>query len=295
MFNSKWALFSLVAICLAGGVYFFKYSDSTHQQPGLHNAAVISHKPNSAFETVVQLKSYEDDWCVSSEPSVDSETSAKTVYQEWAVSRNYAVEGRKDQIARYQQYDEVVLKSLGDQGDLIALSALVNSPRFSDQVKEWAARTAAVYGGTGDAMAHFSITNKGASTSLMRQGKAKEAKKAFLESVAWDEFSALRGDISLIENIAFTLSFDEMQSLEITEQDQAWVSARAKEIYNDLSQERSRRGLGGFDNSVPRAIVIDHAKFAAFAIEYYEVENQWFSKYFPPLKCLEENVGLLAK
>ena len=240
------------------------------------------------------MKNYEDDWCLSTELNSDARDVANSEHEDWAISRNHSIGERKSQIETYKHYDQGVLKTMGEQGDLLALSALVDSNSSSKDTKEWAARTAAIYGGTGDAMSYFSISNKGASTALMRQGKTKEAKAAFLESVAWDEFSALRGDISLIENIAFTLSFDEMKDVKITEQDEAWISARAKEIYFDLSQERSKLGLGSFDNSVPKVVEIDKAKLAMFTFNRYNGEKKWFSKYFPPSKCLEKSVEAVS-
>jgi hypothetical protein len=264
-------------------------SDELAKQVEATNSKVSSPDADQAGEPqdIPKLKDYDDEWCLSTDLTLEAQGLADQEYQAWIESRNHVVGDRASQVESFKGYSEKVLVELGEQGNLIALAAIVDLDSSSDELKNWAARQAAIYGGTGDAVAYFSIESKGLFKALMHSGNREEAKTALLESLAWDEFMALRGDVSLLENIAFILSFEGMDELEIHEEDDEWISQRAQEIYRELSEERSKLGLSPFDNSVPKVIEVENAKNVAFALAQYESSHQWISKYYPSSECSE--------
>jgi hypothetical protein len=237
-------------------------------------------------EEATKLISYDDDWCLSSDLDPQSKDLASYEYEQWATARNHIGEDRAEQVNRYNDYQPETLKLLAEQGDLLALSAIVLNPNTDHKERNWAARMAAIYGGTGSAMSHFSTSLKGKSAIQMSTGKKIEAKKNFLESVAWDEFSVLRGDLLLLDVIPFTLSLDSMSEMKITKEDEKLISQRAKEIYAELTQERLSRGLGEFDNSIPRVVAIESVAVAAYNIKRNSGDH-WYSKYFPTSRCVK--------
>ncbi|GGZ95887.1 hypothetical protein GCM10008090_00020 [Arenicella chitinivorans] len=236
---------------------------------------------------------YDEDWCLSTDLSDEGREQSENEYTEWAASRNHLDGDRVEQFNRYTSYDIEALKALGDQGDLLALSAIVANPDVTDELKDKAAWTAAVYGGTGSAMSHFSTKLKGEAVAQMVAGKKVLAKKTFLESVAWDEFSAMRGDTLLIETIPFTLALDSMKEIQITEADEKWITQRARELYSKLSEERILMGLGEFDNTIPKVVAVERYGVAAYSIANYE-QGEWYLKYFPPSECLDKRLELSA-
>jgi len=237
-------------------------------------------------EPTLKLVDYDDDWCFSTELNSDSRDLASTEYEQWAVARNHLDEVRAEQVNRYNDYQPQTLKLLAEQGDLLALTALVLNPNTPEDRRNWAARQAAVYGGTGSAMSHISTSLKGKSAMQMSQNKKEDAKKSFLESVAWDEFAIMRGDRLLLDTIPFTLSLDGMHEMEITKEDETWISNRAHQIYAELTQERILKGLGDFDNSIPKVVKIESVAAAAYNIGKNS-QNSWYSKYFPSSECVE--------
>lgn len=296
------------------GMYYFKFDNvsATNEAAVIQKAddhknnkiepPVVSVKKNSIPNTSVditedipKLKEYDEKWCLSTDLSQEGKNVADIEYEAWAISRNHLIGDRVNQVETFKYYDENVLKTLGEQGNFIALTAIVDSDKSHDDMKRWAALKAGAYGGTGDAVSYFSTVNKGRSKALMRSGKKEEAKRAFLESVAWDEFLALRGDISLLENIAFSLSFEGMKELKVTEEDEKWISLRAREIYSDLSKERALLGLDPFDNSVPKVVEVDNAKMVAFTMKQYKLSNKWLSKYYPTSDCVERRASALSQ
>lgn len=305
-------LLVIASVCV--GIYYFQLDDSSAKKEALLaqkkgeqknnkiEPSVISVTKSNAQSALTQssediptLKNYNDEWCLSTDLTQEAKSIADNEYEAWAISRNHLIGDRASQVENFKYYDTKVLKTLGEQGNFIALTAIVSSDKSSDDLKKWAALKAGAYGGTGDAVSYFSTMNKGESKALMRSGKKEEAKKLFLESIAWDEFLALRGDISLLENIAFTLSFEEMKELEVTEEDEQWISLRAKEIYRELSKERASLGLVPFDNSVPKVVEVDNARTVAFSMKQYELSNKWLSKYYPTSDCVERRLAAIQK
>lgn len=305
------SIFAVVVLLVCLGAYYFK---SDNDLPIIKKESIVKNqdeRKNNTIEPLVKsknvdstlvteqtdipkLKDYDEEWCLSVDLTQDAKNLADSEYKAWAESRNHVVGDRATQVESYKYYDRKVLEELGEQGDLIALAAIVDSDNFPEEIKAWAAKKAAIYGGTGDAVSYFSIQNKGLSKALMFSGKTEEAKNALLESIAWDEFSALRGDTSLFENIAFILSFEEMKELEISKEDESWISQRAQQIYSELSKERALLGLAPFDNSVPKVIEVDNARNVAFALKHYEVSNEWISKYYPSSTCVEKSLANMS-
>ena len=247
----------------------------------------------SINEAPIRLKSY-DDWCFANELTQSASTRADDEYYKWSAERNHNVGDRKQLLEAYKQYGLKPLKILGEQGDLVALAAIALNSDNSIELQDWAARTAAIYGGTGDALQHIPSTRKAKAASLLFRGLNEEAKKTFLEGMAWDEFMVLRGDTTLLETTPFLLSQDAYKDIEITKSDEEWVSNRAKEIYAEISEERLGLGLGEFDNSVPKSVEIENLASAAFAKNEYGAENHHM-KYFPENECLSKRISLTSK
>lgn len=255
---------------------------------------IEEHFDDVAIDTdQTQLKTYEEDWCFAVELTEAANAKADDDYFKWSVERNHIVGDRQQLLDTYHNYGLDALKELGEQGDLVALAAIALNSKNSIEIQDWAARTAAIYGGTGNALQHIPSSRKGRAASLLLRGQTDEAKKVFLEGMAWDEFMVLRGDTTSLETTPFLLSLEAYKDLEIKPADEEWVSARARSIYAELNNERIQKGLGEFDNTVPKSVEIENLAAAAYAIKQYGAK-QHHTKYYSKNKCLQKRLASLT-
>lgn len=155
----------------------------------------------------------------------------------------------------YNTYDEKTLQELGDNGDLLALTVLMERSMMNFNVesleKTFAAiEKAAVYGSTP------ALRNRAIAVPVSMYEEGSEGYRAAMrESLALYEVGLIRGDPRFRGYIREKLRDT---SYKISDEDQALIDLRAKEIYDHLTQKRKALGLGGFDNSMPEGLDLDN-------------------------------------
>jgi hypothetical protein len=169
------------------------------------------------------------------------------VIAQWKKERGYAVfvEGNQN----YDSYNLETLEKLANDGDGLAVQALarVNMLKgFDNGINIY--QKAAVKGST-EALALIAASIQG--VRFNNASSPEEKKAALIESLAWDNVAALRGDR---QSIISEMTLLKSKGITIETADQAVIKVRAQEIYNELQQERNALGLGDFDNSVPDAV-----------------------------------------
>lgn len=171
---------------------------------------------------------------------------AAVVFQ-WKLSRGHYLQ---EDMYDYLSYDWDTLSKLSDEGDIKAMMALAKRsitrpfpPQGGGTKYNELIHRAAVYGSS-SALSIIAIKTP---TEL----EGPDGRAHLLESLAWNNTAALRGDIyplgSALQDLAdnkTTLSRSEIAS----------IHARSQEIYNELSRQRETLGLGPFDNSVPKEV-----------------------------------------
>ncbi len=148
----------------------------------------------------------------------------------------------------YDGYDIETLEKLAEGGDGLAVQALaeVNMRKGFDKGLN-VYKKAAVRGST-EALALIAASIQGVKYNNAADPEAKKA--ALIESLAWFNVAALRGDRQSLLNEMTLLQYKGV-SIEDFAQAQAQAQTQAQEIYNELQKERTALGLGDFDNSVP--------------------------------------------
>lgn len=231
---------------------------------------------------------YDDDWCNYSELSEESGMEADMEHEDWMISRGHF----SGQFNGYEAYSVEQLRELGTNGDLRALYALVYIKETDRDLKHWAAKNAAVYGGTGLTMAYISTGYAREYSRLLAENKNVEAKKALLESLAWNEFAAMRGDFIHLEMGIYIVG-QEVNGVEITENDLSRISTKAKQIYRNLQSTRMDKGLGDFDSDLPK--IIKQKNEWAIASMLSKGWRGWGRQYLVSSECVNNNILKFSK
>ena len=167
--------------------------------------------------------------------------------QEWLAGKGYFYNGEVD---AYDTYDIRALEALADQGDLVAIHALIERHMDSentDREKLFGTYVlASVHGSTNALVAtgHFHQM-KFDSHSLWNDDIDRAS---LVNWMAFNEVAVRRGDIDAGVKLERNLA---SRKIEVSEADRALVEEAADIIYASLAQERAKLGLDEFDNSVP--------------------------------------------
>lgn len=152
----------------------------------------------------------------------------------------------------YQNYSEVALQAMGDEGDLVALAVLVGMYAETDYDKFGNATLRSIVHGSVSfaqmkADMHFSQSEIQRAES--GHGSPDVARQEFLLSLSWYEFIKLRGGGDAVDTL-IEKRIDE-STFTLSENDKAAIRSQGANIYDYLSEERRRLGLGEYDNHVP--------------------------------------------
>lgn len=158
------------------------------------------------------------------------------------------------EIGDYATYDLETLQKLASSGDMKAMTVLAQLYISDQHVEKYGLtyalplfKLAAIYGSS-DALGAYAIGYR----SLYHSSATKPIERPhLLESLAWENTAALRGDI--LPNNAAKSTLEHMQ-VTLTEQEKAWIQERSIEIYDELSKERKALGMADFDNDVPSEV-----------------------------------------
>lgn len=168
---------------------------------------------------------------------------------EFLMSRGYVP---PDVLAMYENYSEEILRSLGNDGDLAALAILAG--RYAEEDYDKFKNTvlkSIVYGSISFAQVQADLYSTQSEIELSNPNSSNhtKAKQDFLLSLSWYEFIKMRGGGDAVSEL-----IDERidkSAFTITETDRAITKSQGAVIYDELSNERRRLGIGDYDNSVP--------------------------------------------
>lgn len=182
----------------------------------------------------------------------DTRTMAGTpaeaaIVRQWLLLRG---QYRQEDLHDYLSYDWDTLSKLADSGDVKAMRALAKMsitrpypPQGGGAKYAELMHRAAVYGSSS------ALPVIGTKTPDELSGP--DGRKHLIESLAWKNTAAMRGDIFALGSALEDLR---NQNQTLSHSDVAAIRARSKEIYEELSKERAALGLGPFDNSVPKEV-----------------------------------------
>lgn len=169
----------------------------------------------------------------------------------WRLDRGYP-----DESNSYDSYDEATLNALASTGDIRAIHKLAeyyaSRGNLSDADREVIAslqRAAALYGST-FAFLNLGVQQESAYANLAADDPQRHS--AALEILATYQVAALRGD--RMPNMVRGNHFVSRNNIQLTDEDNQLIAARAQEIYNNLSKHRNALALDEFDNNVPESV-----------------------------------------
>jgi len=214
--------------------------------PTTHNEQQqVSNPPIIQYATSEKY-SLGDEW-----PTISGSPTNKEEIDQWLYSRGYtsSLSGKDEE---YKSYSLETLKTLADGGDIHAMTALAAKIHDRAQSTKLIKR-AAVYGST-EALQLLALRSDTNYDLAEYEGKlsVEDKRKLLLESMAYNEVAALRGD--KVTWYYGESSFKNSRKIDFTETEWQQIKERAQVIYNELQQQRTELGLGEFDNSVPDSV-----------------------------------------
>jgi hypothetical protein len=252
-------LIVLLTVC---GLFYFNFSqvEKLEEQNANHFSATTpnagtkqdDHLPEISIKKIINNSDFTNTHDDIDQPQTIVGTPADSeILRRWEEKR-----GRFNEyeIGDYATYDLETLQKLVSSGDMKAMTVLAQL-YLSDQYVEKYGLTyalplfklAAIYGSS-DALGAYAIGYR----SLYHSSTAKPIERPhLLESLAWENTAALRGDI--LPNNAAKSTLEHMQ-ITLTEQEKTWIQKRSIEIYDELSRERKALGMTDFNNDVPSEV-----------------------------------------
>ncbi|HTF97092.1 MAG TPA: hypothetical protein VL995_13235 [Cellvibrio sp.] len=209
---------------------------SSSNKPLIINERSLDKKSSGSSNSV-------DRWS----PMGDAATAEKI--KSWFAARgNYSFYG-PDAYSEYKNYDNETLTKLSDDGDLRAMHVLSERAGNLLERKSILIR-AAVYGST-EALSRLSTIQDLDKRDTVKT--VEDKKMALFEILAYQEAAEIRGD--WWPKIQMRDYYTKQYQIELNSQDNALIAGMAKEIYEELSQQRKRLGLDDFDNTVPDEVM----------------------------------------
>ncbi|HWV15418.1 MAG TPA: hypothetical protein VN030_08285 [Cellvibrio sp.] len=156
----------------------------------------------------------------------------------------------------YNTYTDNVLQELGKKGDLVALHILTNrAVKAADEKSAKFYMHLAIINGSTVELDGLTIYTR---PRIGNEATEAQRRPSALETLAVSEVIALRGDKSLssVSRRSFVNSYKTLYGVDLVlaPEEQAYVAARAQEIYNHYQELRHTNGLGDFDNSEPSGV-----------------------------------------
>jgi len=297
----------VVAIFILTRIYYLDNADDIQTKIGKSVSAVgvkladtvepreagLNEKPESEVEkqkVFVATKNYDEDWCSVKELNEESQNTAAQIFSDWHESHGYFSSDKLNH-ETYNSYPIEVLKSLGEQGDQRALTAIYHHPDIDDAEKENAAKMSLVYGGTRLAV-YMGTELSSKAFSLYRAGKLEDAKKILLEAFAWHEFAAMRGDLVGINQSIWDIERKrelEKMDIPLQESDLAIITNKARGHYEEVERQRALFGMAKFDETLPKiAAQMNEWKVSTILNKGYS--GEYGRKYLIETNCVKKNI-----
>ena len=237
-----------------------------------------------------ESKNYEDDWCSSEELTPAGGIVA--IKDALAFDKAHGVFNRGIEspvvMEMYGTYDHQTLRALGENGDLLALTALFYNASDNKDLKRWAANTSFLFGATWLTYDVVKDDYSNAVSKSILSGGAADVKEEIIDAMALAEFAAIRGSVRAIKIInSVVVSNEESDrgvSLNDIELDR--VRVRAKKIYDDFNQQRAEMSLPPFDDSTPKVILQANEYVISRSMSRGKITD-WASQYMASTECTE--------
>jgi len=210
-----------------------------NEQQQVSNPPIIQYATSEKY-------SLGDEW-----PTISGSPTNKEEIDQWLYSRGYtsSLSGKDEE---YKSYSLEALKTLANGGDINAMLVLAGKIAVTNETEsKLLIKRAAAFGST-RALQLLAIDIEYSASLAKQPLPAEEKRKLQLESMAYYEVAALRGD--KVTWHYGESSFKNAGKIDFTETEWQQIKASAKIIYNELQQQRTELGLGEFDNSVPDSV-----------------------------------------
>lgn len=260
------------------------------QQDDTHSLVKQKEELANKLFKIGQLN-YHDDWCHAMELNEAGSIEALRELDLWHEQRGHFSSG---EFNSYADYDTSSLIDIGRQGDLRALYTLVNREDVNEPDKIWASKTAAIFGDTSATAGYNSMLKLAAAKFSLLNGnddQTEAAKLTIIESLAWAEFAAIRGDFSLFDNSLFVL--EDIDGFELSALEEELISKKARELYTNLSNEREALGLDPFDNTVPKS-ALRNQELLVSAEYKTKKRGVWGEHLLSQSNCVARNVEFMS-
>ncbi len=174
------------------------------------------------------------------------------IINDWFKQAGYSPETEK----AYSSYSDQVLEDLIARGDIIAMAVM--SSRKLESEGPAAARPYSEKGIIYGSLASIKSVSIYTAPSIVGGGAYDDAKAQLKESLAYLSLLAIRGDsynASLSKDIELGL-FKKNYNVEnpLTAADEAWIQNCANALYSYYQTERTKLGLGDFNNETPKEV-----------------------------------------
>ncbi len=239
---------TIVVICIIFSFYFFEKSSTVHTFSQSHSNSVdtrdvIKSEPSSnTINAQINAENKKD-----IKENEMSQTDWK-IFKSWADQHGYP---DKDDLKSYESYSRDILNDLAARGDLLALRVLTNES-INKGDRETALkyiRKSAVHGSTAALETMTILTAPG-----YKDKTDEQRRLALLETFSVTQVMKLRGNKSLSQMVdrELIMSYGSNHGrASLTTEEKLYVDKRARELYDELQQERYKLGLGDFDNDEP--------------------------------------------
>ena len=255
-----------------------------------HIDSEVNNAPEYDFSDLFGDKEYEDDWCNHFELTREANYESGREFDKFANERGHF----SGDYNNYIDYTVEDLRELGETGDQIALYTLVNKPGIDTATKLWAGKTSSIFGGTGMVTMEQILYHKIRYRHLMAESREIEAKGALNEALAWTEFTAMRGDFILLDTEIRAMTRSIKQGdVKVEHIDPEASTRRAQEIYAELEAIRIEKGLGKFDNTLPKAAARGY-DWSAAEMTVSGLNVGWGTQYLPDNPCVQKNINELS-
>ncbi|MDO6746172.1 hypothetical protein [Gilvimarinus sp. 1_MG-2023] len=305
--KAKMVVASVAALCICGlGWCFLNYQFSlgNSNKYRAHDSRLPSSMPSrrvdSASHSVEKVRlnppeqdsdifednmSYDSQWCNSIQLTEEASEKAKEDHDSWLKDHGYIMENKN----AYSSYSQDTLEQLMNQGDTTAMAVLATSG--ADDIKLQAAYESAVYGSTGPSLLPIMLAYEAKARAFKESGQLDKAKEMYLRSLAWHQFTALRGDYMHIEGTVYRLRKGRAVT-DVDASDYDEIERIAANIYKKLNDERVKRRLKPFNDSAPK--VVENLNNLALASMAAKGWDGWGSHLVSHNECIKKNVMYLS-
>ncbi len=242
------ALYVVVVILVIG--YFYSMSPSTVRHVNENTDSIADNNPirlpRLPSGAIVQTGRQKQEISLETSALFPVNSAEHRESKQWFYDHGYY---SHEDLAVYETYENNILISLSNAGDVVALEVIAG--KYIQQGQSEKAipfiRESIVRGSTG-ALARLAIF---ALPDYTNEDDPVARKQAIIETFALYKVAGLRGDIHIAKtglDIQKRAIEKRYGPLDFTENDYQVIDERAQALYNQFQEKRWRLGLGDFEN-----------------------------------------------